>query len=143
MPYLDPALPLDIRQGALQTNYGFTCVCELCTFQQAQVPIPHLPSAPEDVHTLEQKLCEFVASHVLQLDPCGQSPAGQGRDVFSTYPSELNALLNDSYLPTLSEQFSKASHEGDYVLALSSGRTLLALYAVVYPPNYPQIGEWA
>jgi len=40
----------------------------------------------------------------------------------------------------LSDRFGKASHEGEYNIAIESGATLLALYLLVYPKNYPQIG---
>lgn len=43
-------------------------------------------------------------------------------------------------MQNLSERFSKASHEGQYEVALESGLTLLSLYMIVYPENYPQIG---
>ena len=43
---------------------------------------------------------------------------------------------------TLSETFSKSSHEGDYTQAADSGITLLALYLLIYPRNYPQIGSF-
>lgn len=65
-----------------------------------------------------------------------------GADAFSNLPSELHPLLGEGYLPTLSEEFSRASHasEGPYDRALAAGRVVLALYAVLYPQNYPQIG---
>lgn len=44
-------------------------------------------------------------------------------------------------MQNLSERFSKASHEGQYEMALESGLTLLSLYMIVYPENYPQIGS--
>lgn len=91
------------------------------------------------MRSLENKLCEFVASHVLQLDQ-GAPPPSQGRATFNNYPAELYPLLSEQFLPTLSEDFSRSSHEGTYDLALSSGRTLLALYSVIYPQSYPQIG---
>ncbi|KAJ7175867.1 hypothetical protein C8R46DRAFT_1174602 [Mycena filopes] len=40
----------------------------------------------------------------------------------------------------VAETFRNASHDGPHALALSSGQTLLALYRLIYPPNYPQIG---
>lgn len=91
---------------------------------------------------LEERLCAYVSAHVLQLDPSAPPPtAAQAQDVFGSFPQELHPLLSEGYLPTLSEEFSRSSHEGNYDRALSSGRTLLALYAVLYPHNYPQIGE--
>lgn len=58
-------------------------------------------------------------------------------------PRRFAPLLHETYLPDTSELFSKASHEGDYLNALSAGLTLLAFYVVVYPTNYPQIGMHA
>ena len=78
---------------------------------------------------------------MFQGDPGAQPPAGQRRAAFATYPPELYSVLGEQFLPTLSEAFSRASHEGPYDVALSHGRTLLALYLLLYPQNYPQIGE--
>lgn len=50
-------------------------------------------------------------------------------------------MLREGYMAGLSETFSKASHEGQCDLALESGLTLLSLYLLIYPPNYPQIGK--
>jgi hypothetical protein len=50
-------------------------------------------------------------------------------------------MLREGYMGGLSETFSKASHEGQYDLALESGETLLSLYLLIYPLNYPQIGK--
>ncbi len=61
--------------------------------------------------------------------------------LFERLPKELYPIFHESYLPSLSEQFSKTSHEGPYADAVETGLTLLAFYVVVYPPNYPQIGE--
>ena len=55
-------------------------------------------------------------------------------------PVGLRCVLREDYLSSLSEEFSRASHEGDHAVALDTGLTLLALYVVLYPPNYPQIG---
>ena len=134
-------MPLETRQRALQANYGFACNCELCSFQKSVKTVPPLPADPEDVRLLHTKLCEFVATHVSQLDPGAQPPSGQRRAAFDVYPPELYSVLGEQFLPTLSEVFSRASHEGPYDVALSHGRTLLALYVLLYPQNYPQIGE--
>lgn len=124
----------------MQENYGFTCDCALCIAGKAASSIPPLPSDPEQVSELEGGLCAFVAANVLQLDPLGPPAVNKGADAYSKLPPELLPLLGQGYLPTLSEAFSKASHEGSYDRALSTGRVLLALYVVLYPENYPQIG---
>lgn len=56
-------------------------------------------------------------------------------------PASLRCVLHESYMEQVSERFSKASHEGDYGVAVTSGLTLLALYLLIYPKNYPQIGR--
>jgi SET and MYND domain-containing protein len=56
------------------------------------------------------------------------------------FPIFLHPVLRESYLADLSERFSYASHEGQAEAALESGLTLLALYLLIYPMNYPQIG---
>ena len=56
-------------------------------------------------------------------------------------PSHLYCLLRESYMTKLSEIFSEASHDVKYDIALKSGMTLLSLYLLIYPVNYPQIGE--
>ena len=56
------------------------------------------------------------------------------------FPSTI-ILTSTTYLPSLSEAFSKTSHEGPYAEAIDRGLTLLAFYVMLYPPNYPQIGK--
>ncbi|TFK52419.1 hypothetical protein OE88DRAFT_1401683 [Heliocybe sulcata] len=132
IPYLDPAIPLDVRQHQLQSRYGFTCTCPLCLFQQSISPVPLAP--PTELKTLEAALRLAIkpeGSEILTLP--------RGWDLPSL-PERLYPLLHPTYLPALSETFSKASHEGDYLTALESGLTLLALYGTIYPVNYPLIG---
>ena len=57
-------------------------------------------------------------------------------------PAGLGCVLMEDYISSLSEEFSKASHEGVYTVAFDAGLTLLAIYVVIYPPNYPQIGKF-
>jgi len=63
------------------------------------------------------------------------------RTIHEPIPRKLLCVFHESYLANLSETFSKASHGGAHDLALDVGVTLLALYVLIYPPNYPQIGE--
>jgi hypothetical protein len=82
---------------------------------------------------LETQLREHVALGLngrTTLTPCSMD----------SLPPSLRCFLHESYMQNLSERFSKASHEGQYEMALESGLTLLSLYMVVYPENYPQIG---
>jgi hypothetical protein len=75
------------------------------------------------------------------VDPSGRMADLPTRPGYDTFPLELRSLLTESYLEQLSERFSKAAHEGLYDVAVEAGKTLLALYVLIYPPNYPQIGE--
>ncbi|KZT23432.1 SET domain-containing protein [Neolentinus lepideus HHB14362 ss-1] len=132
IPYLDPAIPLDARQHQLRSRYGFACTCPLCLFQQSISPIPL--AAPSDLKSLEATLrleTKVDDTETLTLSRNWNLPSLQ---------EHLYPLLHPAYLPALSETFSKASHEGDYPIALESGLTLLAWYATVYPRNYPLIG---
>lgn len=57
-------------------------------------------------------------------------------------PEPLRSAFHESYLSQLSEQFSKMSHEGGYEEALEAGETMLSLYNLIYPSNYPQLGTY-
>lgn len=141
LPYLDPALPLTTRQDALRINYGFQCNCALCTYQTSISPLPPLPQNTQSVSALELQLCDFVTRNVVSLDPQRNITVTDINTARFSLPKELHTLLNPDYLPSLSEEFSRTSHEGEASKALSHGRILLALYAVIYPSRYPQIGR--
>ncbi|KAI0770234.1 SET domain-containing protein [Fomes fomentarius] len=139
IPYLDPALPYQTRQDALRANYGFQCTCRLCSFQGNIEPVPALPSrGTADLGELEAALRTFSLGNISREVRVPTAPG-----LFETLPGELHAIFQETYLPSLSEQFSKTSHDGPYGDAVDSGLTLLALYIAVYPPNYPQIGMHA
>lgn len=94
---------------------------------------------------LEDKLCSFVNAHLLPLDPGLPATQTLARtdDTLNLLPIEtLPLVLSEQYLPNLAEEFSSASHDGPFDAALRRGRVLLALYVVIYPQNYPQIGTW-
>ena len=55
-------------------------------------------------------------------------------------PKELLAVLHENFLPSLSSKFSNSAHDGPFEVAFHSGLSLLALYLIMYPKNYPQIG---
>lgn len=143
MPYLDPALPFQTRQEALWINYGFRCSCSLCTFEKDINPSrPALPVS-DTVHDAEAKLWNFVGTNIAPLYPQNKTYV-KGLDIGDarlSLPEQLYPLLHADYLPALSEEFSRTSHEGQCDRALTFGKTLLALYFVLYPPYYPQIGE--
>lgn len=136
IPYIDPALSYAAREEALQSRYGFECDCSLCMFSRQH--LQHLPVPPPrnsvEIQTMERELRKFVFG-----DGTNQIPTVP--EIFERLPTTLYPLLHEIYLPTISEIFSNASHDGPYDQALSVGRTLLALYLVIYPPQYPQIGE--
>lgn len=114
-------------------NYGFTCDCPLCTAQKGIGQPPSLPRSPEENRRLEEDLCAYALSSARLATATPERLLG--------LPRNLYPCLNSSYLPDLSEKFSQASHEGKYEVALPAGRALLALYTVLYPDNYPQIGK--
>jgi hypothetical protein len=61
--------------------------------------------------------------------------------LFKSLPDSLAAAMNPTYLPALSEAFGQSSHDGPLADALEVGRTLLALYRVIYPAMFPMIGK--
>ncbi|GBE85025.1 SET domain-containing protein [Sparassis crispa] len=138
IPYLDPALSFHTRQQALRMNYGFTCSCPLCSFTRHISPTPPPSRGSVQLEALETMLrtCVFGIQ-----DRTSDLPHNDCQ--FSHMPAELYSLLHESYLPDISEIFSRSSHEGQYKDALEVGLTLLALYVLLYPCNYPQIGMHA
>ncbi|KAH9947569.1 SET domain-containing protein [Amylocystis lapponica] len=138
IPYLDPALPFNTRQEALRANYGFTCACLLCSFSQhLKCPLPP-ERGTEALDLLEAQLREFALGRQDRLVQLRTD-----LHCFERVPETLYSLFHESYLPGISELFSRASHEGPYNDAVAMGLTLLALYVVRYPANYPQIGMHA
>ncbi|RPD62331.1 SET domain-containing protein [Lentinus tigrinus ALCF2SS1-7] len=139
LPYLDPALPYQTRQEALRANYDFQCTCRLCTFQRGiePVPAPALRGTAE-LKEVDAAIRSFALGDISQEVRIPMTPG-----LFERLPAELYPIFHESYLPSLSEQFSKTSHEGPYADAVEAGLTLLAFYVVIYPPNYPQIGMHA
>ncbi|KAJ7288313.1 hypothetical protein C8J57DRAFT_1279819 [Mycena rebaudengoi] len=138
LPYLDPAL-VQSRQQIFELSYGFKCRCPSCVFFEGVAPIPDPPSDAPQKHALAQKLVQFTKAggacddHALALT--AMSPGAK-----LAFPRELLPVFHEAYISFLSETFRNASHDGVYELALSSGEALLAVYRLVYPPNYPQIG---
>ena len=127
IPYIDPAL-MQTRQQVFQLTYGFTCCCTSCKFLEKIGSIPI--GGPE----LEKPLRDFIGvDNYLKTGSLSEKTVEQ-------LPPSLYPVLNEAFMTNLSERFSKASHEGDYDEAARSGITLLALYLLVYPRNYPQIG---
>lgn len=131
---MDPAL-LQSRRQICELSYGFRCACSSCSFLDSLGGIPDLPADPGVLSDLERDLRIFVGvnpSHVLDALPT--------RGI-EGMPRSLLCLLSEQYLESLSKSFTESSHDGPYRLALDTGSTLLALYMVIYPTNYPQIGK--
>ena len=153
IPYLDPALPYQTRQDALRANYGFICGCRLCTFQASIEPVPAPPrrtTSPENASAssrtpdTDPALARLDATlRTFSFGDMSHEPVRvlTAPCAFERLPSTLHQVLHESYLPALSEAFSKTAHEGPYGDAVDTGLTLLAFYVAVYPSNYPQIGE--
>lgn len=118
-------------------NYGFKCDCRFCRFQSGIHSVDAPPERGSDaLRTLEVTLRAFALGVDAQSMRVPTAPR-----TFESMPAILQPVFHETYLPALSELFSKTSHEGPYVDAVEAGLTLLALYVVVYPPQYPQIGE--
>ena len=97
--------------------------------------IPSPPSSSDELRAVADMSRELVGVNSLSYIGLPGKPR-------TNVPRPLLCIFHEEYLSTLSEAFSKASHEGQYDLALDSGLTLLAVYIMIYPANYPQIGEW-
>jgi hypothetical protein len=133
IPYLDPAL-VQSRQKIFQLTYGFDCACPSCMFTR-RIRIPEPPEDSGQLAELERLLCRVVfSSDTWFCDLTFSHPT------YDEIPSSLYPMFHESYLTGLSERFSKSSHDGPYETALEVGYSLLALYMLIYAPNYPQIG---
>ncbi|TFK40789.1 hypothetical protein BDQ12DRAFT_680032 [Crucibulum laeve] len=132
LPYLDPAL-LQSRHQMFELTYGFKCNCSSCIFLRNLGRMPEPPKDPLEISTLSKQLREYVGieEHIGLILP---SPS------MEAISHSLLPVLHESYMGELSETFSRSSHEGQYAIALDVGITLLALYILIYPSNYPQIG---
>ncbi|KAJ7069695.1 hypothetical protein C8F01DRAFT_1217270 [Mycena amicta] len=131
LPYLDPAL-LQSRRQIFQLTYGFDCRCDSCRFFGKLGRIPESPSSVDEQNSLAKRLRDFYEDSPFDgLTFTKASPV---------IPTDLLPVFHESFITHLAETFSNASHDGEYATAISSGGSLLALYRLVYPPNYPQIG---
>ncbi|KAF8134782.1 hypothetical protein K438DRAFT_1640448, partial [Mycena galopus ATCC 62051] len=131
LPYLDPAL-LQSRQQIFQLTYGFECRCPSCLFFEKVGPIPTPPAETSERDDLACKLMQFM-----------KATPHDGLTLTTNsvpFPTDLLPVFHESFITSVAQTFRDASHDGPYATALSSGMTLLALYRLIYPPNYPQIG---
>jgi hypothetical protein len=97
-----------------------------------QIPSP--PTSSDKLRPVAQMVREFVGVNSLSYTGLPSRPQ-------TPIPPPLFCVYHEEYLSIVSETFSKASHEGQYDVALDYGLTLLAVYIMIYPANYPQIGE--
>ena len=136
LPYIDPAL-YQTRQQVFNFTYGFTCTCPSCMFAEKARPIPQPPELTIERRALENSLRDFVFPS-LNLRPFELTLP---KEPYNDIPDNLLPVLHESFLGGLSDTFSMASHNGPYREALDVGLTILAVYTLLYPPNYPQIGS--
>lgn len=134
IPYVDPAL-MESRQQIFEFTYGFSCTCPSCNFISTLGSIPSLPDSEATLAELDSTLQSFCF------------PSGDADDrtllvglTLPDLPENLHPVLRESYLLRLTDAFSISSHEGSYHVALDVGLTVLAVYLLIYPENYPQIG---
>lgn len=61
---------------------------------------------------------------------------------YKILPTELWPTLSENFLSQMTERFANSSHGGRYDEAFETGLTILAVYSIIYPHNYPQIGKF-
>jgi hypothetical protein len=132
--YVDPATPYAERVASLSDNYGFTCSCPLCTNAQRRGWVDEATMTPPPDTQVGLRIFGRAVEKFALDEPPSSKP------LFENVPESLAAAMHPAYLPALSEAFSIASHDGPLYDALDVGRTLLAMYKVVYPAMYPLIG---
>lgn len=64
-------------------------------------------------------------------------------DGTKTLPDELKFVFHEDWLMMQTSVYSMYSHDGPPDSALACGELILYTYKLIYPPNYPQIGEIA
>ena len=149
VPYLDPALPYKRRQEICRHSYGFTCTCQSCILSERWDKSDGIRPPPEDASEraiLDASLYHFAfqlpeSNLLLSALSFPHRPAWSTSQRLSSLPRLLLPVLHESYLPSLSSAFRTAAHDGPIEEALRTGRALLALYMVIYPPMYPQAGR--
>jgi len=88
------------------------------------------------VSPLEAALHQFAFGEGIAVD--FQFPEEQ---LCAKLPEDLQPLMDDSVLSVLTQRFILASDEGSFEVAMTTGRTIFAIYLCIYPPYYPQIGS--
>lgn len=98
--------------------------------------MPDVPQDPARLAALEYRLRTYIG--VDDLEHC----VLRTKPITQSLPPEIRCFLKEDYIEHLSGVFSQSSHDGPYDRALESGTTLLAMYLLIYPENYPQIGSF-
>lgn len=120
------------RQQIFEFSYGFRCTCRSCQFLAG---LDHAPMAPRDEphrSAIARALREYTGITPVNIRLRNEVPA--------SVPAILSDAFHEDFLTHLSNAFGEASHAGRYHDALDSGLSVLALYSLIYPANYPQIG---
>jgi hypothetical protein len=135
IPYVDPAL-IDSRQQFTKFTYGFSCICPSCISINAIGAIPPLPVSEAALADLDNALQRFCI-------PSGDIDEKTllAGSALQELPENLYCVLHEGYLSRLTDIFSRSSHEGSYRVALHVGLSVFAVYLLIYPANYPQIGR--
>jgi hypothetical protein len=135
IPYVDPAL-IDSRQQITKLTYGFSCICPSCISINAIGAIPPLPVSEAALADLDNALQRFCI-------PSGDIDEKTllAGSALQELPENLYCVLHEGYLSRLTDIFSRSSHEGSYRVALHVGLSVFAVYLLIYPANYPQIGR--
>ena len=60
----------------------------------------------------------------------------------TTLPAHLQLCKHGGYISNLVKRFEDASHDGPASTTLETGRGLLAIYTLIYPPGYPLTGRF-
>lgn len=117
-------------------TYGFDCSCKLCTAQSTMGILPVEASQVLDfVRPHEDSLHQFAFGEGITAD--FRLPEEQ---LCFKLPECFQPLMDDTILAALTERFSVASAESLFELAMSTGKTILAIYFCIYPPYFPQTG---
>lgn len=121
------------RQRIFQLTYGFRCSCISCRYLADRIEVLSSPQSSYNFEILTDGIRRLVG---IEERICSRLQSYPQNDI----PSSLLPVFHETFIMGLSTTFSNASHEGQYHIAIESGKTLLAIYVSVYPENYPQIG---
>ena len=95
----------------------------------------------------EPKILDLVNAHEPALH---QFAFGEGitadfqlpkEQLSARLPEDLQPLIDASVLSFLTQRFSLASDGGPFEVAMTTGKTILAIYLCIYPRYFPKIGS--